>query len=59
MLIDGTCGLESRKVDLHSTLKFDAELSQMTTGVKSVLLKPFDSFFKKKHAGAVVPVHFL
>jgi len=55
----GTYDLESRKVDLHGTLKSTAELSKMTTGVKSVLLKPFDVLFKKKRAGAVVPVHLI
>ncbi len=55
----GTYGLESRKVDLHGTLKSSAELSKMTTGVKSVLLKPFDALFKKKRAGAVVPAHLI
>jgi hypothetical protein len=55
----GTYNLENRKVDLHGTLKSTAELSKMTTGVKSVLLKPFDAWFKKKRAGAVVPVHLI
>jgi hypothetical protein len=55
----GTYGLESRKVDLHGTLKSDAELSKMSSGIKSALLKPFDAFFKRKHAGAVVPVHLI
>jgi len=55
----GTYGVESRKVDLHGTLKSTAELSKMTSGVKSVLLKPFDALFKKKRAGAVVPVHLV
>jgi hypothetical protein len=53
----GTYNLQSQAVDLHGTLKTDAEISKMTGGVKSALLKPFDSFFKTKHAGAVVPVH--
>jgi hypothetical protein len=55
----GTYDLESRKVDLHRILKSTAELSKMTNGVKSVLLKPFDALFKKKRAGAVVPVHLI
>jgi hypothetical protein len=55
----GTYGLESRKVDLHGMLKSDAELSKMSSGIKSALLKPFDAFFKKKRAGAVVPVHLI
>lgn len=55
----GTYHLEKRTIDLHGTLKSDAQLSKMTSGFKSVLLKPFDSFFKKKNAGAVVPVHLI
>jgi hypothetical protein len=31
----------------------------MTTGFKFALLKPFNGLFKKKHHGAVVPVHLL
>ena len=55
----GTFNLENHKVDLHGTLKTEAEFSHMTTGFKSVLLKPFNVFFKKKHAGAVVPAHLI
>ena len=55
----GTYHLQSRAVDLHGTLRSDAELSKMSSGFKSVLLKPFDVFFKKRHAGAVVPVHLI
>ncbi len=53
----GTYNLESEAVNLHGTLKTDVEFSKMTSGFKSVLLKPFDVLFKRKHAGAVVPVH--
>jgi hypothetical protein len=53
----GTFNLLSQKVDLHGTLRTEAEFSKTTTGVKSVLLKPFNVFFKKKHAGAVIPVY--
>jgi hypothetical protein len=31
----------------------------MTNGYKSVLLKPFDDLFKRKHAGAEIPVHLV
>ena len=55
----GTYDLEGEVVDLHGTLKTDAEFSNMTSGFKSALLKPFDVFFKKKHAGTVIPVHLL
>jgi hypothetical protein len=57
--LHGTYNLESEAIDLHGTLKTDAELSRMSSGIKSVLLKPFDVFFKRKHAGAVVPVHLI
>lgn len=55
----GTYGLESPKVDLHGMLKSDAEVSKMSWGIKPALLNPFDAFFKKKHAGAVVPVYLI
>jgi hypothetical protein len=55
----GTYNLQSEAIDLHGTLRTDAELSRMSSGFKSVLLKPFDVFFKRKHAGAVVPVHLI
>ena len=55
----GTYNLETEKIDLHGTLKTDAELSHMTEGVKSALLKPLNIFFKRKHAGAVAPVHLV
>ena len=57
--MQGTYGLIDRKINLHGTLKSEAELSELKTGVMSVLLKPFDRFFKKKHAGAVIPVHLV
>ena len=37
-------------------LKMESDISHVTTGFKSVLLKPLAPFFKKKHAGAVVPI---
>ncbi len=55
----GTYNLQSEVVDLHGTLKTEAELSKMTSGFKSALLKPFNIFFKRKRAGAVVPVRLI
>jgi hypothetical protein len=52
----GTFNLENEQIDFHGTLKTDAELSQDTTGIKSALLKPLNPVFKKKKAGAVIPV---
>ena len=53
----GTYNLDSRAVDLHGTLRTEEEFSDMTSGFKSVALRPFDVFFRRKHAGAVMPVH--
>lgn len=57
--LHGTYNLESEAIDLHGTLKSDAELSRMSSGFKSVLLKPFDVFLQRKHAGAVVAAHLV
>jgi AsmA-like C-terminal region len=54
--MDGTYNLENEQIDFHGTLKTDAELSQETTGIKSALLKPMNPLFKRKKAGAVIPV---
>jgi len=55
-VLHGTYNLEDTKIDFHGDLKTEASLSDDSTGVKAVLLKPLDPLFKKKHAGAVVPV---
>jgi hypothetical protein len=54
--LNGTFNLLNERINLHGTLAMKAELSQTTKGIKSFLLKALDPFFKKKHAGAVVPV---
>lgn len=52
----GTYNLLNKHVDVTGTLHMDADLSHATTGIKSLLLKPLDPFFKKKH-GTAAPVH--
>ena len=52
----GDYNLESTKIDFHGDLKTAAGISEDSTGAKAILLKPLDPFFKRKHAGAVVPV---
>ncbi len=52
----GRYQLTNEKIDLHGDAKTEASLSQDTTGIKSVLLKPVNWIFKKKHAGADVRV---
>jgi hypothetical protein len=51
----GTYGLQTEQLDFHGTLHLDAKLSQITTGVKSFLLKPFDPFFRK-NGETVLPI---
>ena len=52
----GTYSLDGRVFDFHGKARMDAKLSQMTTGWKSILLKPIDPFFNKNGAGTEVPV---
>ena len=54
--MDGTYNLWNERIDFHGTLKTQAELSQDTTGIKSALLRPLNPLFKRKKAGAVIPV---
>ncbi|MGA8274480.1 MAG: hypothetical protein WB919_23180 [Candidatus Sulfotelmatobacter sp.] len=52
----GQYSLDGRTFDFRGKAMLDAKLSQMTTGWKSILLKPVDRFFSKDGAGTVVPV---
>jgi hypothetical protein len=52
----GAYSLDGRTFDFHGKVKLQATLSQMTTGWKSVLLKPLDRFFRKDGAGTEIPV---
>lgn len=45
--LNGTYALADEKLDFYGTLRLDAKLSQMTTGIKSLLLKAVDPFFRK------------
>jgi hypothetical protein len=51
----GEYSLDGKTFDFHGTLRLDAKLSQMTSGWKSILLKPVDPFFAKHGAGTEVP----
>ena len=55
--LDGSFGIHDEKLDFHGTARLEAKVSQTQTGFKSVLLKAIDPFFKKKGAGAVIPIH--
>jgi uncharacterized protein involved in outer membrane biogenesis len=53
--VHGQYSLDGKVFDFHGTLKLKAKLSQLTTGWKSMLLKPVDPFFSKNGAGTEVP----
>jgi hypothetical protein len=52
----GTYNLISEKIDLHGSLKTEAEVSKTTHGFKALILKMLDPFFKNKPNGYVAPV---
>jgi hypothetical protein len=51
----GTFNVISQKIDFHGTVRTNADLSQQTSGIKSIFAKVLDPFFRKKR-GTVVPV---
>lgn len=54
--LNGTYGLRSEEIDFAGKVRTEATISHMTTGFKSFLLKGVDPFFKKKGAGAELPI---
>ena len=56
VLMDGTYSLPAEALDFHGIVRTAAEASHMTTGIKSLLLKPLDPLLKKKGAGMQLPV---
>jgi hypothetical protein len=54
--MQGTYSLVTRRVNLKGKMRMQATVSQATVGKKSFFLKVLDPFFKKKHAGAEVPI---
>ena len=53
--LSGTYTLDGKIFDFYGKARFDAKLSQMTTGWKSILLRPADRFFSKNGAGTQIP----
>lgn len=51
----GQYTIDGRIFDFHGTLKAQARLSEMTTGWKSLLLRPVNPFFRKHGNGAEIP----
>ena len=54
--VNGTFNFKSRDVNLAGQLKMDTDITHVTTGFKSFLLKPLVPFTKKKSAGALIPI---
>jgi hypothetical protein len=54
--ITGAYSLDGQTFDFRGKARLDAKVSQMTTGWKSILLKPVDSFFNKGGAGTEIPI---
>jgi hypothetical protein len=48
--------LDGQRFDFRGTARLEAKVSHMTTGWKSLLLKPIDPFFRKDGAGTEVPI---
>jgi hypothetical protein len=55
----GDYGIRSSEIDLRGQALLDAPVSEMTTGVKSLLLKLVDPLFKRKdnRVGSEIPIH--
>ena len=54
--LSGTFNFHTKVVHLVGDLRMDTDISHTSTGFKSFLLKPLAPFFKKKNAGALVPI---
>ena len=54
--LGGTFNFHNKSVHLAGTLRMDSDISHAATGFKSFLLKPLAPFFRKKNAGALIPI---
>jgi hypothetical protein len=54
--LTGDFDLRNQNVKMTGDLRMQADVSHVATGFTSMLLKPFAPFFRRKHAGAVVPI---
>ena len=52
----GDYSLDGQRFEFLGNARLDAKISQMTTGWKSILLKPVDPFFSKNGAGTEIPI---
>jgi hypothetical protein len=55
--LNGVYGLKSEAIDFEGTVRMDATISEAAGGgVKGFFLKAIDPLFRKKGAGAIVPI---
>jgi len=54
--LSGTFNFHNKLVHLVGDLRMKSDISHTASGFKSFLLKPLAPFFKKKHAGALIPI---
>jgi hypothetical protein len=54
--LQGLYTMDGKEYDFHGDARLTAKVSQLTTGWKSILLKPVDPFFSKNGAGTEVPI---
>ncbi len=54
--MNGSFNLHDRTVHLLGNVTMESDISHVTSGYKSVLMKPLIPFFKKRNAGAVIPI---
>jgi len=54
--LSGRYGLTSERIDFAGMIFTDATISEMTTGYKSLLLKPIDLIFKRDGGGSAIPI---
>jgi len=53
----GRYALRPEWIDFQGRLLLDAKVSQTQTGIKSLLLKPFDPLFNRRGGGSTIPIH--
>ena len=54
--LQGRYSLDGQAFNFHGTIRTEATASQMTTGWKSTLLRPFDGLLKRNGAGLELPI---
>jgi AsmA-like C-terminal region len=54
--LEGHYALEREAMDFQGTLFLDAKISETTTGIKRVLLKVVDPFFRRDGGGSAIPI---